>query len=101
MLDEPTNHLDMQSVEMLIEALNKYEGTLILVSHDRYFISRTTNKVWHIEEGKIKEFVGTYEEWVVFQDEKLKPGTGSLGAQTCSRACEKRGEKAGRKNLSR
>ena len=72
MLDEPTNHLDMQSVEMLIEALNKYEGTLILVSHDRYFISKTANKIWHIEEGKIKEFVGTYDEWVVFQEDKLK-----------------------------
>jgi len=72
LLDEPTNHLDMQSVEMLIEALNKYEGTLILVSHDRYFISRTANKIWHIEEGKIKEFVGSYDEWVVFQEEKLR-----------------------------
>ena len=58
MLDEPTNHLDMQSVEMLIEALNKYTGTLILVSHDRYFISKTANKIWNIEEGQIKEFKG-------------------------------------------
>ena len=72
MLDEPTNHLDMQSVEMLIEALNKYTGTLILVSHDRYFISKTANKIWNIEEGQIKEFKGDYEEWVVFQEEKKK-----------------------------
>lgn len=72
MLDEPTNHLDMQSVEMLIEALNKYEGTTILVSHDRYFISRTANKIWHIEHGKIKEFVGTYDEWVIFEEERKK-----------------------------
>jgi ATP-binding cassette subfamily F protein 3 len=72
MLDEPTNHLDMQSVEMLIEALNKYTGTLILVSHDRYFISKTANKIWSIEGGEIKEFVGDYDEWVIFQQEKLK-----------------------------
>ncbi|WP_276134470.1 ABC-F family ATP-binding cassette domain-containing protein [Polluticoccus soli] len=72
MLDEPTNHLDMQSVEMLIEALNKYEGTLILVSHDRYFISKTANKIWHIEDGKIKEFIGTYDEWLVFESERQK-----------------------------
>jgi ATP-binding cassette subfamily F protein 3 len=72
MLDEPTNHLDMQSVEMLIDALNKYEGTIILVSHDRYFISRTANKIWHIENGKIKEFVGTYDEWVIFEEERRK-----------------------------
>jgi ATP-binding cassette subfamily F protein 3 len=72
MLDEPTNHLDMQSVEMLIEALNKYDGTLILVSHDRYFISKTANKIWSIEDGQIKEFVGTYDEWVVFQQDREK-----------------------------
>lgn len=72
MLDEPTNHLDMQSVEMLIEALNKYEGTLILVSHDRYFISKTANKIWHIENGQIREFVGTYDEWVVFEADREK-----------------------------
>jgi ATP-binding cassette subfamily F protein 3 len=72
MLDEPTNHLDMQSVEMLIEALNKYKGTLILVSHDRYFISKTANKIWNIENGKINEFVGDYEEWVQWEADKDK-----------------------------
>lgn len=70
MLDEPTNHLDMQSVEMLIDALNKYEGTLIFVSHDRYFISKTANKIWWIEDNKIKEFVGGYEEWHTWYDER-------------------------------
>lgn len=70
MLDEPTNHLDMQSVEMLIEALNKYQGTLVLVSHDRYFVSKTANKIWEIEEGIIKEFNGPYEEWLVYKAEK-------------------------------
>ena len=72
MLDEPTNHLDMQSVEMLIDALNKYEGTLIFVSHDRYFISQTANKIWYIEDTKIKEFDGTYDEYVVWQTERAK-----------------------------
>jgi len=72
LLDEPTNHLDMQSVEMLIDALKKYNGTLILVSHDRYFISRLANKIWNIENGEIKEFVGDYEEWVVYRQDKLK-----------------------------
>jgi ATP-binding cassette subfamily F protein 3 len=64
MLDEPTNHLDLHSVELLIESLNKYEGSYILVSHDRYFISRTANKIWEIADGKIKEFKGSYDEWV-------------------------------------
>lgn len=72
LLDEPTNHLDMQSVEMLIEALNRYTGTLIIVSHDRYFISRTANKIWNIEEGKVNEFNGPYDEWHVWRQDKLK-----------------------------
>jgi ATP-binding cassette, subfamily F, member 3 len=63
MLDEPTNHLDIHSVDLLVEALNKYEGTIVLVSHDRYFISRIANKIWDIEDHKIREFKGTYAEW--------------------------------------
>jgi ATP-binding cassette subfamily F protein 3 len=63
MLDEPTNHLDIHSVDLLVEALNKYEGTIVLVSHDRYFISRIANKIWDIEDYKIREFKGTYAEW--------------------------------------
>lgn len=63
LLDEPTNHLDMHSCDLLIEALNKYEGSYILVSHDRYFISKTANKIWEIVDEKLKEFKGGYEEW--------------------------------------
>ncbi|HEU4554819.1 MAG TPA: ABC-F family ATP-binding cassette domain-containing protein [Chitinophaga sp.] len=63
LLDEPTNHLDMNSVQMLIDALHKYEGSFVLVSHDRYFVSQTANKIWEIVDGKIKEFKGTYAEW--------------------------------------
>ena len=70
LLDEPTNHLDIHSCELLIGALNKYEGSFILVSHDRYFISKTANKIWEIEDGKIKEFKGTYEEWVEWKERR-------------------------------
>lgn len=63
LLDEPTNHLDMHSVELLIEALNGYGGTVILVSHDRYFISKTATVFWEIINNEIKEFRGTYDEW--------------------------------------
>ncbi len=64
LLDEPTNHLDIHSCELLAEALNKYEGSYILVSHDRYFISKTANKIWEIDNGQIKVFKGSYDEWV-------------------------------------
>jgi ATP-binding cassette subfamily F protein 3 len=70
LLDEPTNHLDMHSVDLLIEALNKYEGSYILVSHDRYFVNKTANKIWEIENYKIKEFVGTYDEWERWKQER-------------------------------
>jgi len=63
LLDEPTNHLDMHSVDLLVEALQKYEGSYILVSHDRYFVNKTANKIWEIEDFKIKEFAGGYDEW--------------------------------------
>jgi ATP-binding cassette subfamily F protein 3 len=64
LLDEPTNHLDMHSSDLLVEALNRYEGSYILVSHDRFFISKTANKIWEIVDHKIKEFKGGYDEYV-------------------------------------
>jgi ATP-binding cassette subfamily F protein 3 len=66
LLDEPTNHLDMQSVNILIQALQQYEGTYVVVSHDRYFVSNIANKIWYIEDYEIKEYPGSfdeYEEW--------------------------------------
>ncbi len=72
LLDEPTNHLDIQSVELLIEALNKYQGTYILISHDRYFVSQTANKYWEIEDGKVSSFPGTYDEWHDWKAEKAE-----------------------------
>src|ERR1700754_4086211 len=65
-LDEPTNHLDMQSVNILIQALQQYEGTLIVVSHDRYFLDNVANKIWFIENQEIKEYPGTYQEYEVW-----------------------------------
>jgi ATP-binding cassette subfamily F protein 3 len=72
MLDEPTNHLDIHSVDLLVESLNKYEGTIVLVSHDRYFISRIANKIWDIEDHKIREFKGTYAEYEEWKERKEK-----------------------------
>lgn len=62
-LDEPTNHLDIQSVNILIQALQQYEGTCIVVSHDRYFLDHVANKIWYIEDYQIREYPGTYREY--------------------------------------
>lgn len=67
-LDEPTNHLDMQSVNVLIQVLQKFEGSLIVVSHDRYFLSRIANKIWWIENQEVKDYPGIYDEYEVFMD---------------------------------
>src|SRR5213075_3453288 len=72
LLDEPTNHLDMHSSDLLVEALNKYEGSYILVSHDRYFVSKTANKIWEIVDHKVKEFKGGYEEYVAWKERMAK-----------------------------
>jgi ATP-binding cassette, subfamily F, member 3 len=72
MLDEPTNHLDMHSCDLLIGALNKYQGSIILVSHDRYFVAKTANKIWEIVDQEIKEFKGGYEEYVAWKERMAK-----------------------------
>ena len=70
LLDEPTNHLDMQSVNILIQALQQYQGTFIIVSHDRYFISQVANKIWFIEDKEVKEYPGTYAEYDYWQRQR-------------------------------
>jgi len=75
-LDEPTNHLDMASVNILIQALQQYEGTVIVVSHDRYFLDNVANKIWFIEDQKIKQYPGTYAEYDEWNAKrKLEPKT--------------------------
>lgn len=74
-LDEPTNHLDIPSVEVLAEALNNYNGTYIAVSHDRFFLSKITNKIAYLENHQIKIYPGSYEEFQFYQAQKLSPQT--------------------------
>ena len=71
-LDEPTNHLDIQSREWIEEAVEEYEGNLLFVSHDRYFIDRFATRVWMLENGTITDFKGTYQEYLAMrQRQKL------------------------------
>lgn len=72
LLDEPTNHLDMLSVGILVQALQQYEGTMIIVSHDRHFISQIANKIWWIEDKGIKEYPGTYTEYVWWKNQQTQ-----------------------------
>lgn len=72
LLDEPTNHLDMQSVNILIQALDQYQGTYIVISHDRFFVENVANKIWYIEDYQLKEYPGTYAEYEQWQEDREK-----------------------------
>lgn len=72
-LDEPTNHLDIASVNILIQALKQFEGTFIVVSHDRYLLDNVANKIWFIEDQLIKEYPGTYAEYEEWQSKRVIP----------------------------
>lgn len=63
-LDEPTNHLDIESKEVLEEALNSYEGTLLVISHDRYFLNKVVNKILELKADGIHEYLGNYDYYL-------------------------------------
>ena len=63
-LDEPTNHLDIASREVLLEALQNFGGTVIIVSHDRYFLKHLANRVFEIDHGQMKTFEGNYDYYL-------------------------------------
>src|SRR5437660_3953917 len=64
LLDEPTNHLDMRAKDVLLEALKKYSGTVVFVSHDRYFIDNLATRIFEIEDGHVHVFPGNYEDYL-------------------------------------
>ena len=71
LLDEPTNHLDMFSTAVLAESLIDYAGSCLFVSHDRTFISKVANKIWWIEDGYLKEYPGTFEEYNEWNSQRV------------------------------
>jgi len=76
MLDEPTNHLDIASREWIESAVEAFAGSLLFISHDRYFISRFATRIWSLENGRIVDFAGTYEEyrqWLELQKSDTEP----------------------------
>ena len=64
LLDEPTNHLDMRAKDVLLEALSKYTGTVVFVSHDRYFIDKLATRVFEVGEGRVEVYPGNYEDYM-------------------------------------
>ena len=69
-LDEPTNHLDLESINALNIALQKYAGTVVLVTHDHDLIEEVATRIWHFDGGRIEDFKGPYDEYVAYAQEK-------------------------------
>jgi ATP-binding cassette subfamily F protein 3 len=89
LLDEPTNHLDLDSQEVLQDALADFEGTLLLVTHDRYLVDALATHVWAIEENRIVAYEGNYSEFVAQREEvKLRADV----AKTNSQAAKSKGK---------
>jgi ATPase subunit of ABC transporter with duplicated ATPase domains len=69
-LDEPTNHLDLESINALNIALQKYDGTVLLVTHDHDVIDEVATRIWHFQGGRVEDFKGPYQEYVAYAQEK-------------------------------
>ena len=69
-LDEPTNNLDLESINALNIALQKYDGTLLLVTHDEDVLDEVATRIWHFKDGKVEDFKGTYEEYLLTAQQK-------------------------------
>jgi ATP-binding cassette subfamily F protein 3 len=79
LLDEPTNHLDMRAKDVLLESLEKYNGTVVFVSHDRYFIDKLATRIFEVGDGRVEVFPGNYEDylWRKQRSTEAQPGESS------------------------
>ena len=98
LLDEPTNHLDFISENILIQALQQYQGSFVVVSHNRHFVSQIANKIWYIEDKQIKEYPGTYDEYEYWK--KKSQVNGASPAEGKKTKPEKKTEPPKQKNPS-
>jgi ATP-binding cassette, subfamily F, member 3 len=89
LLDEPTNHLDFISENILIQALQQYQGSFVVVSHNRHFVSQIANKIWYIEDKQIKEYPGTYDEYEYWKKKNEAEGAARQEAMKVKPKAEK------------
>ncbi|MEQ9355572.1 ABC-F family ATP-binding cassette domain-containing protein [Coleofasciculus chthonoplastes] len=94
LLDEPTNHLDIPAKEMLEEALQHYDGTVIIVSHDRYFISQVATKIVEIRDGEFRTYLGDYHYYLdKIAEEKEQARLAAIAAEKAAKKAEKAAKK--------
>lgn len=91
LLDEPTNHLDVASREALEEALEDFPGTILAISHDRYFINRLAKRVWELKQGRITAYLGNYDDFKEKRGERSSSEPASDRVQTVAKAAQSSG----------
>ncbi|NEQ21807.1 MAG: ABC-F family ATP-binding cassette domain-containing protein [Microcoleus sp. SIO2G3] len=97
-LDEPTNHLDIPAKEMLEEAIQNYDGTVIIVSHDRYFISQVANKIVEIRDGEFRTYLGDYHYYLdKIAEEKEQARQDAIAAEKAAKKAAKAAKKSAAK----
>jgi len=89
-LDEPTNHLDVESIEAVEDAIEEYDGTVILVSHDRAFLRELATRVWWIDGARLRDFQGTFVEWEAAEEERART---AASREAAARGIEKAAER--------
>ncbi|MDE5096389.1 MAG: ATP-binding cassette domain-containing protein, partial [Trichodesmium sp. St11_bin5] len=98
LLDEPTNHLDIPAKEMLESALKNYDGTVIIVSHDRYFISQVANKIVEIRDGEFYTYLGDYHYYIdKLESEKELERLAKIAAEKAAKKAQKAAKKKQKK----
>ena len=81
-LDEPTNHLDVKAKEVLLEALRAFQGTVLIVSHDRWFLDRIVTRVMMLDQGNLMDYSGNYSEFLRWHEERLQQEEEQQGGTT-------------------
>ena len=80
-LDEPTNHLDAPSREVLEQALIEYDGTILCVSHDRYFVNKLANRIFEMKNDGVFDFMGTYDDFCSYKEKKKNEENGDYSTK--------------------
>jgi ATP-binding cassette subfamily F protein 3 len=99
-LDEPTNHLDVETIEVLEDAIESYEGTVILVSHDRAMLRALANKVWVLHDRRITAFDGTFAEWELVSEERAHAAAVRASEEVALRRVDEKKRTASRQERS-
>jgi ATP-binding cassette subfamily F protein 3 len=90
LFDEPTNHLDVESIEALEDAIESFDGTVILVSHDRALLRGLTTRVWVLHQGRITDFPGGFDEWETASAERAHAATVAAAEEEALRRVHER-----------